>query len=130
MLELKVLVGKLGSVDGLAARAVARREIAALDHKLLDDSVETRALVVQRLAARAQALLTRAQAAEVLSRLRHYVVVQLYNDAAGRDVADLDVQVDTAACRLLLLGSHCGLVNVMSVVSVVVVLGAKIPSEG
>lgn len=62
MLELEVLVGKLGAVDGLAARAVVVGEVAALDHELLDDAVEARALV-------AEALLAGCERAEVLRRL-------------------------------------------------------------
>lgn len=46
MLEFEVLVLELGSIDALAACAIASGEIAALDHELLDDAVELRALVV------------------------------------------------------------------------------------
>merc|ERR1719171_2457264 len=57
VLELEVLVGELLAVDGLAARAVAPREVAALEHEVRDDAVELGALVVERLAALAHALL-------------------------------------------------------------------------
>ncbi len=40
------LVGELGAVDALAARAVAVGEVTALAHELRDDSVEAAALVV------------------------------------------------------------------------------------
>ena len=70
VLELEVLVRELGAVDALAARAVAGREVAALQHELRDDAVEGAALEVQRLAGLADALLARAQRAEVLGRLR------------------------------------------------------------
>ena len=41
--NLEVLIRKLCSVDALAARAVALREVTALQHELGDDSVEDRA---------------------------------------------------------------------------------------
>lgn len=49
MLELEVLVRKLGAIDGLAASAIVVGEIAALNHEVLDDSVESRALVAETL---------------------------------------------------------------------------------
>jgi hypothetical protein len=57
---LKVLVLKLLPVNALSARAISLREISALDHEALDDTVEARALIVQRLAGLSHALLTRA----------------------------------------------------------------------
>jgi hypothetical protein len=57
---LKVLVLELLPVDALSACAISLREISALDHEALDDTVEARALVVQRLASLSHALLTRA----------------------------------------------------------------------
>jgi hypothetical protein len=62
MLELEVLVGELGAVDGLATSAISTREVATLDHEVLDDTVESRALITK-------ALLTGSQGAEVLSGL-------------------------------------------------------------
>merc|ERR1719335_309393 len=50
VLELEVLIGKLLTVDGLTAGAVATREVAALEHELRDHAVEDRPLEVQRLA--------------------------------------------------------------------------------
>ena len=38
--QLKVLIGKAATVDRLAARAIAIREIPALAHKPRDDSME------------------------------------------------------------------------------------------
>ena len=52
---------------GRTAAAVASGEVAALAHELLDDSVESGALVVQRLAGVADTLLAGAQSTEVLS---------------------------------------------------------------
>lgn len=39
-LELEVLVGELGAVDGLAAGPIAVGEVSTLNHKVLDHSVE------------------------------------------------------------------------------------------
>jgi hypothetical protein len=57
---LKVLILELLPVDALSTRAISLREISALDHEALDDTVEARALVVQRRAGLSRALLTRA----------------------------------------------------------------------
>lgn len=54
---LKVLILELLAVDALTTRAVAFCEITALDHEALNDAVEARALVVQRLASLADAFL-------------------------------------------------------------------------
>ena len=58
VLEDEVLI-RVGAVDGLAAGAVVVGEVAALAHELGDDAVEGGAL-------EAEALLARAQRAEVL----------------------------------------------------------------
>ena len=47
MLQLEVLVLELVPIDGFPTRSVAVREITALDHKLLDDTMESRALVAE-----------------------------------------------------------------------------------
>jgi hypothetical protein len=49
---------------------VATGEVTTLEHELGDDTVEGRALVVERLARAAGTLLTSAESAEVLSGLR------------------------------------------------------------
>ena len=61
---------ELHAVDRLAASAVARREVATLQHEVRNAAVESAALVVQWLARLADALLARAEGAEVLSGLR------------------------------------------------------------
>ena len=40
MTYLKVLVGKLGSVNRLSARTISIRKVAALDHELGNDAME------------------------------------------------------------------------------------------
>lgn len=62
VLQLEVLIGELVAVDTLAASAVALGEVTALDHELLDNTVEAGALV-------AVALLAGSKGTEVLSSL-------------------------------------------------------------
>jgi hypothetical protein len=45
VLELEVFIGELLAVDGFAASSVTVGEVTALNHELLDDTVEGRALV-------------------------------------------------------------------------------------
>lgn len=61
VLQHKVFVVELPAVDGLAAGAVVVGEVAPLTHELRNDTVEAGAL-------EAEALLVRAQAAEILCR--------------------------------------------------------------
>merc|ERR1719486_454606 len=83
MLELEVLILELLSVDGLAAAAVAIREVAALNHELRDDAVEGGSLVVERLALVALTLFASAQSAEVLGRLGDSLAKKTHGDAAS-----------------------------------------------
>lgn len=75
MLELKVLVFELLSIDTLTASSIASSKVTTLDHERLDDAVERRALVVERLAILPLALLASTQCAEVLGCLGNDVVV-------------------------------------------------------
>ena len=100
--QVKVLVGELGAVDGLAAGAVAAGEVASLAHEARDDAVERRPLVVQRLAGRAQALLARAEQPEVVGGAGHLVGEELHDHAPGLGLADQDVEEDLGVLR-----RHC-----------------------
>jgi len=51
VLQLEVLIGELVAVDGLATGTVALCEITTLDHEVLDDTVEGRALESEALLA-------------------------------------------------------------------------------
>jgi len=66
MLELKVFVVKLLSVDALSAGTIASSEISALDHEALDDAVELGPLVVKWLSCFACALLSCTEGSKVL----------------------------------------------------------------
>ena len=63
VLQLKVLVLELVSVDALASSTISLREVSALNHEVLDHAVECRALI-------AKALLASGQGTEVLRRLQ------------------------------------------------------------
>lgn len=66
MLELEVLIGELVAVDALAPGAVTLGKVTALDHELLDHTVEGGALV-------AKVLLAGSEGTEVLSGLAQVV---------------------------------------------------------
>lgn len=85
MLEAKVLIGKLVTVDRLAAGAVVVGEVTTLQHEAWDDAVERRAL-------EAKTLLAGAQGAEVLGRLRYDVGAKFHHNAASRLVGDSNVE--------------------------------------
>lgn len=57
MLFLKILIFELLAIDTLSARTITLGKVAALNHEAFDHAVEARALVVQRFAGSAYALL-------------------------------------------------------------------------
>jgi len=71
----EVLVSEFVTVNRLPPSAISFGEVPALTHEAGDDAVERRALV-------AEALLPRAQLAEVLGCLGNDVIAQLKNNAA------------------------------------------------
>lgn len=89
MAKLEVLIGKLGTVDGLATSAVVVGEVTALEHELGDDTVENAALVVQTVT-----LLTSAEGTEVLGGLGDNVGEQLKGNAAELGAISGDVEED------------------------------------
>ena len=103
--ELEVLISKLGAIDGLAASAVAICEITTLDHEVGDNTMEGAALVVQRLARLAHALLTSAESAEVLNGLRNSLAIEAHHDAAELLTVSLDVKIDVIRDLRATLGS-------------------------
>ena len=76
MLQLEVLIVKLVAVDGFSTCTVSLGEVSALDHEVLDHTVERRVLVTE-------SLLACAEGAEVLSRLGNDIVEELEVDATG-----------------------------------------------
>lgn len=87
MMEPRALLGNNNKLTGLATSAVTVGEITALDHELLDNTVEGGALVTK-------ALLARGERAEVLSRLGDRLAIEAKDDAAELLVAVLNVEVD------------------------------------
>jgi len=77
MFELKVLVGKFGSIDTLPTSAIMVGEISALKHELGNHAVEAASLV-------AKSILTGAKLSEITCCLRYDVVVELKDDASKR----------------------------------------------
>lgn len=75
------------SHTGLATSTVTLGEVTALDHEVLDDTVESRALVTE-------AFLASGQSAEVLSGLRDSLAVEAHDDTAEALLALLNVEVD------------------------------------
>lgn len=51
MLELKVLIRELLTIDGLATGAITVGEVTTLNHEALDHTVEGRALITEALLA-------------------------------------------------------------------------------
>ena len=104
MLELEVLILELVTVDGLSTSTyrkvsphrsnvsrnlltITLSEVTALNHEVLDNTVEGRALV-------AEALLASSESAEVLGGLGHRLAVQPDDDASQWLIAMSDVKVD------------------------------------
>ena len=54
MAELEVLILELVTVDRLATSAITAGKVTTLDHEVLDDTVESRALVAEALLASGQ----------------------------------------------------------------------------
>lgn len=75
VLQLEVLVFELGAIDGLSAGAIAVGEVTALNHELLDNTVEGGAFV-------AKALLASSQGTEVLGGLRSSLAVEADDNTA------------------------------------------------
>ena len=92
VLDAKVLVVKLPTVDRFAARPVAVGEVAALQHEARNDAVEVGAGEAERHARLALALFASAQRSEVLGRPGALVAVQAKDDPSGGLVVEGDVE--------------------------------------
>jgi hypothetical protein len=88
MLELEVLISETIAVDRRTTGAVTACKVTALDHKVLDYTMELGALV-------ALAFLTsHGQLSEVLNSLGHNVAEETDDDTTGRLVSDFDIKKD------------------------------------
>ena len=71
MLQIEVLIIKLGAVNRFSSSAVACCKVTTLNHKLFNDTVEGRALVRELLSSLAYAFLASAKRAEILGGFRY-----------------------------------------------------------
>lgn len=88
MLQVEILILELRPINTLPTRSIASSKIPALDHKLLDDAVETTSLIGQGHAGLAVAFFAGAEGAEVVGGFGDHIVVELEGDAAGGFAAD------------------------------------------
>ena len=98
----EVFVLELATEDGLATTAIASGEIATLGHEAGDDTMELAALEVEILALGAHALLTSAEALEVLSGLGGVLGIESHLNSAGCLAADSDIEEYFAHCEVWL----------------------------
>jgi hypothetical protein len=120
VLQLEVLILELGSVDyqssastlpsflpvkdkrtRFSSGAITLCEISSLDHEVLDDSVECRALV-------SKILLSRGQSTEVLYSLGNRLSIETHHNATEGFITMGDVEVDFV-CDFGAFGGFCGL---------------------
>ena len=94
MLELKILVGKLGTVDRLSPGAVAIGKVSALTHEGGNDAVKRRTLVVQRFAGLAGPFLAGTQRPKVFCGFGNHVGSEFKNDPSGGIISDCDIKKD------------------------------------
>jgi hypothetical protein len=87
VLEGKVFVGKLGTINGFSTRSVALGEIASLAHETRNHTVKGRAL-------KPKAVLSGAKSAEVLRSLRDNIGAKLHGDTPSGLSTDRDIKVN------------------------------------
>ena len=85
VLQLEVLIGKLGSVDALSSGSVPSSEVTPLAHELGNDAVELGSTVTK-------ALLAGAQSSEVLHSLRDHVITELHHNSTGIFASNGDIE--------------------------------------
>merc|ERR1711884_293304 len=87
VLQLEVLVLELVAIDGLSASPVSSGEVSALQHKVLDDSVESAALVSLGFAPGGQSV-------EIVHSPRHHFSKQSNLDGSSLRTANGDIEGD------------------------------------
>mmetsp|Transcript_5974 Transcript_5974/g.9974 ORF Transcript_5974/g.9974 Transcript_5974/m.9974 type:complete len:299 (-) Transcript_5974:802-1698(-) len=92
VLKSKVLVGKLLSVDRFAACTISICKVTTLNHKVLDDTMESATLVMQGLAHGTLALLASTERSKVLCRFWNNIGIQSHDDTSHVLVALFDVK--------------------------------------
>ena len=87
MLELKVLVGKLVSVDTLSSGAIMVGKVTSLTHESRNDAVKAAASI-------SKALFASTKSTKVLCRLGNHVATKLHNDTSSGLAANGNVKVN------------------------------------
>jgi len=89
VLQLKVLIRELVSVDGLSTSSIVVGKVSSLAHEVGDDTMEGRSL-------ESESLLTSAESTEVLAGLRHNVIPQLHDHLSDRGSISSNVEKNLA----------------------------------
>jgi hypothetical protein len=92
VLDLEVLILKLCAINALTTSAITPGEITTLDHELGNDAVELAALVVERFARLASALLASDEGTEVLGGLGDCLAKQAHHNTSRRLSSDSDIE--------------------------------------
>lgn len=96
MLDGKVFVFKLISVDGFTTTSVKVGKISALDHEGRNDTVKDGSLVMQGLSLLAHTLFTGAKGSKVFGRLGHRLAKETEHNASTLAVFNFHVEKDLA----------------------------------
>lgn len=91
VLKGEVLVWEVTSVDGLASSAVVIGEVTALSHEVGYDTMEVRVL-------ESEALLMRAQGAEVSSSLRSHIIEEVEDQSASLTSSKINLEEHVLEC--------------------------------
>ena len=94
MLEVKVLISELVSVDGFSSSSVSKSEVSSLSHELRDDSVEGGVFVVEGLSRLSYTLLSGTESSEILSSLRNDITEESKGDSLGFLSVNGDIKED------------------------------------
>ena len=94
MLDGKLFISKLLSVDALTSSSIELSEVTSLGHEVLYNSMENRVAEKEILARLATTGLTSAKLAEVLSCARNDVLKKFHDNGALCYATNADVKVD------------------------------------
>lgn len=85
--QLEVFILELGTIDGLSTSTISISEITTLNHKVVNDTMESRTLITETLFASCQLF-------EVFSSLRNGLTVQTNNNTTKIFITLLNVKKD------------------------------------
>jgi hypothetical protein len=96
MLQFEVLIPEFFTINTFSTSSIKRSKVTTLGHETSDNSVEDRALKVQRLLAIwALAFLSGTETSEVFSCLGNNVCKEFHLDALLDIFSDFDVEINT-----------------------------------